>query len=31
METLNFAGGFIMGGVLGVFIMGFLLLTLEAN
>ena len=31
MEVLNFAGGFISGGVLAVIIMGLLILTVEAN
>lgn len=31
METLNFASGFITGGILAVFIMGFLILTFETN
>jgi hypothetical protein len=31
METLNFASGFIMGGILAVFLMGLLIWTFETN
>jgi len=31
METLNFVGGFMMGAILAVFLMGLLILSLDPN